>query len=225
MTTTVVVRDVIRIHRRAGEEVRALDGVSLDVQAGEVVALLGPSGSGKSSLLHLLCGWEQPDRGTVAWSDAALIRTWKGTAVVPQNLGLLDELSIRENVALPLRLGPVSREDARDVDDLLESLGIVHLADRSVDEVSLGEQQRAAVARALVAKPRLLLADEPTAHLDHALVQEVFSHLRGASAAGTAVVVATHDPSGLEHADRIVRMRDGRIEAVEEPPMSGSLTR
>jgi putative ABC transport system ATP-binding protein len=204
----VAVSRARKLHRRGSEVVHALDGVTLDIEAGEVVALLGPSGSGKSSLLHLMCGWEAPDEGTVTWAPAVATGTWAGTAVVPQSLGLLDELSIAENVALPLRLGRTSG----DVEPLLDSLGIAHLADRAVGEVSMGEQQRAAVARALVARPRLLLADELTSHLDHALVEEVFAHLRGAALRGTAVVVATHDPAGLERADRVVRMRDGRIE-------------
>jgi len=209
--TVVAVAEARKRHRRGSEVVHALDGVSIDIEAGEVVALLGPSGSGKSSLLHLLCGWEEPDEGSVAWSPEARTGTWAGTAVVPQSLGLLDELSIAENVALPLRLS----RSSGDVDGLLDSLGIARLRDRAVGEVSMGEQQRAAVARALVARPRLLLADEPTSHLDHVLVEEVFAHLRAAALTGTAVVVATHDPAGLERADRVVHLRDGRIESVE----------
>ena len=220
--TVVSVRNVVRIYRRGGDEVRALDGVTLDIEAGQVVALLGPSGSGKSSLLHLLGGWEQPDAGTVVRSGDALTGTWTGTAVVPQSLGLLDELTIGENVALPLRVGRRGSRSRPDADGnagvgvLLTSLGIGHLGDRLPVEVSMGEQQRAAIARALVAMPRLLLADEPTSHLDHSLVGTVFGELRGAAMAGTAVVIATHDPAGVEQADLVVRMRDGRIEAIEE---------
>ena len=209
-----VVRHVRRLHQRGSEQVHALDGVSLSLRAGEVVALLGPSGSGKSSLLHVLSRWEPPDEGTVWWADEVLKGDWSGMAVVPQSLGLLEELSIRENVELPLKL---SRQPDPDwVDELLDSLRIAHLGDRHTDEVSMGEQQRTAVARALVMRPRLLLADEPTSHQDPHLVDEVFSHLRAAALQGTTTVVATHDPAGLERADRVVRMRDGRIEEVEQ---------
>ena len=207
--------NVRRLHRRGSEVVHALDGVSFEFEEGEVVALLGPSGSGKSSLLHILAGWEAPDEGTVWWSDEAADATWAGVAVMPQSLGLLEELSIRENVELPLRLA--GRQDDQLCDDLLEGLRIAHLGDRRVDEVSMGEQQRAAVARGLVMRPRLFLADEPTSHQDRVLVEEVFAHLRAAALQGTTVVMATHDPSGVERADRVVRMRDGRIEEVVAP--------
>jgi putative ABC transport system ATP-binding protein len=211
-----VVRDVRRLHYRGSEVVHSLDGVSLSLSAGEMVALLGPSGSGKSSLLHVLSGWEHPDEGSVWWADDVVVGDWSGMAVVPQSLGLLDELSIRENVELPLRLaGRTDDAAAHRVDELLEGLGLSGLADRAVDEVSMGEQQRTAVARGLVMRPRLFLADEPTSHQDRHLVDEVFAHLRSATLGGTTVVVATHDPAGLERADRVVRMRDGRVEDVE----------
>lgn len=139
-------------------------------------------------------------------------------AVVPQSLGLLEELGIRENVELPLRLA--RREDDQLSEQLLEGLRLAHLADRRVDEVSMGEQQRTAVARGLVMRPRLFLADEPTSHQDRVLVEEVFSHLRAAALHGATVVMATHDPSGVERADRVVHMRDGRIENVVSPRAS-----
>lgn len=216
-TATVVaaVENVRRLHQRGSEVVHALDGVSFEFEEGEVVALLGPSGSGKSSLLHVLAGWEAPDEGRVWWADEAVDGTWAGTSVVPQSLGLLEELSIRENIELPVRLAGGSEDDR--IDELLDDLRLAHLADRRVDEVSMGEQQRAAVARGLVMRPRLFLADEPTSHQDRVLVEEVFAHLRAAAMRGTTVVVATHDPSGLERADRVVHMRDGRIEQVVTP--------
>jgi putative ABC transport system ATP-binding protein len=212
--TVAELTNVRRLHTRGSEVVHALDGVSLSFAEGEVVAVLGPSGSGKSSLLHVLAAWEEPDEGSVWWSDEVRSGTWAGLAVMPQSLGLLEELSIRENVALPLRLA--GTEDEHRVDELLDGLGLAHLADRAIDEVSMGEQQRTAVARGLVLRPRLFLADEPTSHQDSHLVDEVFAHLRAAALSGTTVVVATHDPSGLERADRIVRMRDGRVEDVEQ---------
>lgn len=212
--SVALVQDVRKLHQRGSEQVHALDGVSITFEEGEVVALLGPSGSGKSSLLHVLSGWEEPDEGRVWWADAVVVGDWSGMAVVPQSLGLLDELSIRENVDLPLRLAG-QRQPER-VDELLDGLQIGHLGDRRVEEVSMGEQQRTAVARGLVMRPRLFLADEPTSHQDKHLVDEVFAHLRAAALLGTTVVVATHDPSGLERADRVVRMRDGRIEDVEQ---------
>ena len=214
--TLVELRDVHRFHRRGSEVVRALAGVDLAIGAGEVVALYGPSGSGKSSLLHVLCGWEHPDEGTIAWLRRRDAAGWRWLSVVPQSLGLLSELTIRDNVELPVRLvGEPVTESRRRVDELLETLGLNHLENRAVTEVSMGEQQRTAFARALVLRPRLLLADEPTSHQDNLLVNRVLALIESSAAFdGTAVVFATHDDDAIGIADRVVRLRDGRIEAV-----------
>jgi putative ABC transport system ATP-binding protein len=205
--------DLHKSFRRGREEVHALRGVTIQVQPGEMVALLGRSGSGKTTLLNCLLGWERPDRGTVEVPGSAdpAAAPWTAVAVVPQRFGLLGELSLADNVALAARLAgqPDPGDAARAVLDLLR-LG--SLADRAPDEVSLGEQQRTALARALVVRPAFLVADEPTARLDDELTAHVVTTLRELHAAtGTGVLLASHDPAVVASADRVVRLDDGRV--------------
>lgn len=202
-------------YRRGPEQVHAVAGVDLTVSAGEVVALIGPSGSGKTTLLNLLAGWERPDVGAVVWAPRPPTPVadlgWDDMAIVPQRLGLVEALPLSENVALPLRLA--RHDDPERVTDLLEGFGLSAVARRLPSEVSLGEQQRAALCRALVRRPRLLLADEPTGHQDEEATAAVGSALREAAAAGTACLLATHDDAVLEMVDRIVTLSDGRVVA------------
>jgi putative ABC transport system ATP-binding protein len=211
---TAVLRavSVRKSYRRGPEEVHAVDGITLELRAGELVALIGPSGSGKTTLLNLLIGWEEPDAGAIEWAPGLEAASdWQRAAVVPQRMGLLPELTIGENVELPLRLaeGPGAGRDRSA--QVLAELGLDHLAGRLVDEASLGEQQRTALARALVADPHVLLADEPTGHQDEAWVAGVLSALRAHRERGMAALVASHDPEVREAADRVVTLRDGRI--------------
>jgi ABC-type lipoprotein export system ATPase subunit len=193
--------------------VAALVDISLELATGELVALIGPSGSGKSSLLNILCGWETPDRGQVTWAGSrrpmASLK-WSELAIVPQALGLLDELSVRENVALPARFGPPSTITP---ERLLETFGLSRLAARNPAQTSLGEQQRTAVARALLLGPQLVLADEPAAHQDARWVEAVFAALRAAADRGAACLVATHSTETLSYTDRVVAIRGGRLES------------
>jgi putative ABC transport system ATP-binding protein len=200
---------VVKSYRQGAETVTALRGVDLVVRPGELVALVGPSGSGKSTLLSLLAGFEPADTGSVTVAG----RSWAQLGVVPQALGLLDELDLGENVGLPLRLARGRGGNTGRVTELLAELGIAHLAGRRPQECSLGEQQRAAVARALVLAPELVVADEPSAHQDAANAGRVYALLRAAAAAGAAVVVATHDEAGLAAATRVVELADGRLVA------------
>lgn len=220
----VEVDGVSKRYRRGAEEVHALREVGFALYPGELVALVGPSGSGKSSLLGVLCGWDLPDQGKLVWSSGlgaagGADLTWSELAVVPQALGLIEELSVRENVTLPARLASRSGRGvpcagAARADELLEAFGLGALADRSPGETSLGQQQRAAVARALVLEPRLVLADEPSAHQDAVWVHDVFWKLRAVAQAGAACLVATHDPDALRFADRILALGDGRLSEV-----------
>ena len=201
--------------RRGREEVHALRGVSIEVQPGEIVALLGRSGSGKTTLLNCLLGWERPDRGTVSVPGVADVAdaSWATVAVVPQRFGLLEELTLADNVALAARLA--GHGDSRTTAiEALARLRLDALADRLPSEVSLGEQQRTALARALVVRPAFLVADEPTARLDDDLSVHVLAILREAHAAsGTGVLIAGHDPVIVEAADRVVRLSDGLVQA------------
>lgn len=211
----LVVDEVSKTYRRAAEEVTALRKVSFAVDPGEMVAVVGPSGSGKTTLLNLVCGWERPDSGELRWGDGFPAADpadfgWGHLAIVPQALGLSEDLSVRENVALPGRLGP-SGVPRAEVDDLLFLFGLERLAERQPRETSLGEQQRAAVARALALHPRLLLADEPSAHQNAAWAEAILDTFRRATAEGAACLIATHDPHALPRMDRVITLRDGEL--------------
>lgn len=221
MTAVIEARDIHKSYRRGPEEVNALRGVSLTVGEGEVVVLVGPSGSGKSTLLNVLCGWETPDMGEVLWPGSRAGRAasmadlpWGELAVVPQSLGLIDELSVRENVHLPVRLSAHGRgtdDRPERVEGLLGMFGLRQLADRQPWEISIGEQQRTALARALVLVPRLLLADEPTGHQDEAWGGRVLRAIRLVAERGVSCLVASHNPEAIDIAHRVLRIRDGVI--------------
>jgi putative ABC transport system ATP-binding protein len=209
--TVVELVGMSKRYRRGSETVHALEAASIRVGSGELVALVGPSGSGKTTLLNLVCGWETPDAGALRWGPMVEGRAerWSDLAIVPQALGLVEELTVRENAALPLRF-PAVREPA-DVDQVLERLGLTELAHRPSTGTSLGEQQRTAIARALVARPRLLVADEPTAHQNAAWARTVLGELRSVCTDGGAVLVATHDRELLGAMDRVITLHDGRV--------------
>ena len=169
----------------------------------------GRSGSGTLSLLALLVGWCEPDGGTIerigAWAEGGAWRRWDRTAIVPQVLSPLAELSVAENVELVLRLAGSGRDAAhRPAAAVLEALDLDPLAGRPATETSLGQQQRLAVARAVVAQPVVLLADEPTSHQDADHARMVLAALRTCAAAGSTVIVASHDEAVRDVADRVV---------------------
>lgn len=182
---------------------RVVDHASLTVAAGELGVVLGRSGSGKSTLLMMLGGWVAPD------GQDARVPAWHDASYVAQRFGLLPELTVAQNVGLPLRLGGAD-ETATGV--VLERLGLADLADRLPGETSIGQQQRTAVARALVGSPRAVLADEPTSHQDAASAERVWAALALAAAEGAACLVATHDETAAARAHRIWHIADGRIE-------------
>ncbi|PPK62800.1 ATP-binding cassette domain-containing protein [Actinokineospora auranticolor] len=211
--TALAARGLTRVFDHADGPLEVLRGVDLDLEPGEVVTVSGRSGSGKSALFALLCGFDKPDSGTVELLGRPLPETpaWQDCAVLPQALGLAHELTLAENVALPLRLSDRRAAVADRVDELLTELGIAALADRYPGEVSYGQQQRAALARAAAPRPRVLLADEPTAHLDHDSVAAALAVLRRVAGEGTAVLVATHHDQVHRVADRRLALTDGRI--------------
>ena len=210
----VEVLDLSKSFVRGSVRVEAVRGVSFSLQPGEVVGLTGPSGSGKTTLLNMLCGWERADAGVMRFageeqSPAALM--WNRIAIVPQDLALFEELTIGDNVRLPIRLGGGGRPADAEVDALMEELGILHLAPRLPLEASLGEQQRASLARAMVLGPSLLLADEPTGHQDEGWTKAVMAAIRTLAERGTACLVTTHDPDAMEYLDQHISMRDGTV--------------
>jgi ABC-type lipoprotein export system ATPase subunit len=207
-----------RFHR-GREEVIALADVTLEVAAGEFVAVVGPSGSGKSTLLHVAGGLDKPDRGrvlvggrdlaTLSVGDRAGLRR-REIGFVFQFFHLIPTLSVAENVSLPLLLD--GRRDGDRVDALLERVGLGERAGHLPGELSGGEMQRTAIARALVAGPRLILADEPTGNLDSATGAEVFDALVGQVRESSAtLVMATHDTAMAGRADRVLHLQDGRL--------------
>ncbi|WP_326734239.1 ABC transporter ATP-binding protein [Streptomyces sp. NBC_01022] len=220
MTTPVI--ELRGVSRRYDDGPPALHEVSLTVQPGEAVAILGPSGSGKSTLLNLVAGLDRPDTGTVivdgvrvdqlGETGSALYRRSR-IGMVFQFFNLLDDLTVTDNVALPARLAGMARgEAARRTVELLELLGIDRHARAYPGRLSGGERQRVAVARALMNRPTLLLADEPTGALDTAAGQDVSRLLTGLNAEGQTVVVVTHDLAlARSCTNRTIRIADGRI--------------
>jgi ABC-type lipoprotein export system ATPase subunit len=199
-------------------ERRILDGVALEVDEGEVVAVLGRSGSGKSTLLHLLGGLDRPEAGQIllAGQDItrqrprALAKTrLRHVGFVFQAFHLIEELSGEENVLLPARLPGALRGGEQRARRLIGELGLSEIAGRRPHELSGGEQQRLAIARALVNDPELVLADEPTGNLDQDNGAAVLALLRGLTR--RAVVIVTHEPEAAAIADRVLHLHDGRL--------------
>jgi len=216
VSTVVDARGLDKAYRRGDEQVHALRGVSLRLHPGELVALVGPSGSGKSTLLNVLCGWEHPDAGRLDWTEALAGTAperlpWGRLAIVPQALGLLDDLSVEENILLPARLTGRLAELRPHAAELMSALGIAHLAARYPRQTSLGEQQRCAASRALLLSPTLLLADEPTAHQDAGWTNALFTAFRDLLRHGGCCLIATHNPETWGYADRVLSMSDGEL--------------
>ncbi len=196
-----------------------LDGADLDVAPGELVAVVGRSGSGKSTLLHLLGGLDTPEAGSVEIAGERLDAR-RADAVRRRQVGfvfqafhLVPELTGAENVLLAARLPGAPRESARRARALIARLGVDHVADGLPHELSGGEQQRLAIARALVNDPAVVLADEPTGNLDEASAAIVLDLLREIADEGRGVVVVTHEAAVTDRADRAVELRGGRLVA------------
>jgi peptide/nickel transport system ATP-binding protein len=218
----VSVENLSRTFALDGQQVRALQNVSLEIPAGSLSVIKGPSGSGKTTLLHLIAGLDEPTAGDAriggrplsamsAQEKVELIQEQIG--FVFQTFGLLPFLSVRENVEVPLRLLYTARQDRRTlVGEVLEIVSLSDRAEHRIDELSGGEQQRVAIARALVKRPALILADEPTGQLDSLTGGTIIALLKEiACEAGITVVVASHDPNVHEAADQVFELRDGRL--------------
>ncbi|MBE1874216.1 ABC transporter ATP-binding protein [Myceligenerans pegani] len=213
-----------RVFGSGAGEVHALNGVDLAVASGELLVVRGPSGSGKTTLLNLLGGLDRPTSGSV-WLGEAEVTAMREREVLAtrqrrigyvfQSFGLVPVLSAAENVEVPLRLRRVApAERAERVRAALEAVGLGEHAEQRPYELSGGQQQRVGIARALVAEPEVLIADEPTGQLDSATAAVVMDLIRDVvHARGVAAVVSTHDPILMERADRVVELHDGRLAA------------
>jgi ABC-type lipoprotein export system ATPase subunit len=221
--TVLRLEGVSKRFHRGHETVVALDDVTFEVGPGEFIGLVGPSGSGKSTMLHLAGGLDSPDAGKVLVGDRDLASMSIGDRAkmrrrdigfVFQFFHLIPTLTVAENVELPLTLDGASDDAA--VRDVLARVGLTDRADHLPGELSGGQMQRAAIARALVAKPTLILADEPTGNLDSATGADVLDVLTAQVAdAGASLVLVTHDAAAASRAHRVLHLKDGKLTTAE----------
>jgi putative ABC transport system ATP-binding protein len=214
-------RNLKRVYTTDEVETTALNNVNLDIQQGEFAAIMGPSGCGKSTLLNILGLLDNPDDGEYFFLDQEVSKFTErqranmrkaNLGFVFQSFNLIDELTVFENVELPLfYLGTPSSEREKRVNEVLEQMAIMHRKNHFPQQLSGGQQQRVAVARAIVAKPKLILADEPTGNLDSANGSEVMKLLSDLNESGTSIVMVTHSAHDAEYAHRIIHLFDGHV--------------
>ncbi|AKG91995.1 ABC-type antimicrobial peptide transport system, ATPase component [Geoglobus ahangari] len=219
--TVVVFENVSKVYRTKYYEVRALDRINLEVEKGEFLAVMGPSGSGKSTMLNLIGCLDKPTEGEIyingvavsGLSDNELTDLRRETiGFIFQQFNLIPTLSAEENIELPMIFrGTPAAERKRKAEKLLSLVGLEDVADRKPFEMSGGQQQRVAIARALANDPEILLCDEPTGNLDSKTGRQIMEILRKLNEEGVTVILVTHDESLKGYADRVVRLRDGRI--------------
>ena len=224
-------RNVSKVYHLGGEEIRALDGVSLDIDAGQFISIIGPSGSGKSTLMHILGCLDTPTQGTIRLDgmmiqDAsarqlAAIRNRK-IGFVFQFFNLLPKLNVLQNVELPMVYSGIRARGRRE--RALTALRLVEMENRSKhrpSQLSGGQQQRAAIARALVNDPRIIFADEPTGNLDSHTGEVILELFRKLSSEGRTIILVTHDPEIAAVTPRRIEIRDGRVSEKVDPRLAG----
>ena len=214
-------KNLKKVYTTEEVETTALNNVNFEVKKGEFVSIMGPSGCGKSTLLNLIGLLDNPTDGEYLFGDQEVSRFSErqranlrkhNIGFVFQSFNLIDELTVFENIELPLLYQKVSASDRRKrVNEAMEKMEIVHRKNHFPQQLSGGQQQRLAVARAIVADPKLILADEPTGNLDSSHGEEVMQMLLGLNEAGTTVVMVTHSPTYAEYGHRTVHLFDGHI--------------
>jgi putative ABC transport system ATP-binding protein len=227
----VQLRNVSKIYHLGGELIHALDDVSLDIEAGQFMSIIGPSGSGKSTLMHILGCLDTPTTGTIQL-DGVMIQDASPRALagirnqkigfVFQFFNLLPKLSVLQNVELPMVYAGLSGRERRE--RALEALRLVEMENRAKhrpSQLSGGQQQRAAIARALVNKPRIVFADEPTGNLDSHTGEVILQLFRRLSGEGRTIVLVTHDPEIATVTPRRIEIRDGKITEQVDPTLAG----
>lgn len=217
----VELRNVSKIYHLGGEEIRALDDVSLDIQAGEFISIIGPSGSGKSTLMHILGCLDKPSRGTMTLDgikienasprDLANVRNRK-IGFVFQFFNLLPKLNVLQNVELPMVYsGKTAKERREHAEHALKMVGLENRMKHRPMQLSGGQQQRVAIARALVNDPKIVFADEPTGNLDTKTGETILALFKELSAAGRTIALVTHDDEIAARTPRRIEIRDGKI--------------
>ena len=221
-----MVRDVTKVYRLGGQDVKALAGVSLEFKQGDFVAIMGSSGSGKSTLLNLLGCLDRPTTGhyllgghdvaTLSDEDLSRVRG-RYLGFVFQSYNLIQQLSVVENIMVPLSYQLPVRPDGRELSTKLATLvGLAGRLDHRPNQLSGGQQQRVAIARALVNNPHVILADEPTGNLDTATSNEIMDLLDVLNNTGRTIVMVTHEPDIAERAKTVITLRDGLIQSVQQ---------
>ncbi len=221
-----MVRDVTKVYRLGGQDVKALAGVSLEFKQGDFVAIMGSSGSGKSTLLNLLGCLDRPTTGhyllgghdvaTLSDEDLSRVRG-RYLGFVFQSYNLIQQLSVVENIMVPLSYQTPVRPDGRELSTKLATLvGLAGRLDHRPSQLSGGQQQRVAIARALVNNPHVILADEPTGNLDTATSNEIMDLLDVLNNTGRTIVMVTHEPDIAERAKTVITLRDGLIQSVQQ---------
>lgn len=222
MMTAVRCVDICKTYRQGDQDIKALDHLSIDIEKGEFVCLMSPSGGGKTTLLNAIGGLDIPDSGEVWVADQRIDKMSKGqladlrlanVGFVFQAYNLIPVLSARENVEFVMQVQGVSaRERKQKAIDILKEVGLEGMENRRPAELSGGQQQRVAVARAIVSQPKLVLADEPTANLDSTSAKHLMELFRELNEHhGVTFLIATHDERVMRYARRLIRMQDGKI--------------
>ncbi len=227
----IEVRNVSKIYYLGGEEIRALDDVTLDIDVGEFISIIGPSGSGKSTLMHILGCLDSPTKGTIKL-DGIMIEKASGrqlAAIRNQKIGfvfqffnLLPKLSVLQNAELPMIYSSIPHKERRD--RAMQALKMVGLENRSKhrpSQLSGGQQQRVAIARALVNNPRIIMADEPTGNLDSHTGEAILELFRQLSQQGRTIALVTHDPEIAAVTPRRIEIRDGKIAPQVDATLAG----